>query len=231
MFMMLHTPAGKSDGDEAPNAKRLYKRCVAATAVPEARWCLLARRRRSRRRVTDAVTATEPPRGRRYELSSEKTFSSLFFPGKGELLFLLDHFQKKTGKFGIAGFPHKLGLLLHGPPGTGKTSIIKAIAEYTNRHIVSVPLSKMKTNQELMDVMFDQSFRCVNNAAKSGDDDAEITMQLPFKKVRRARRQRGGARGGAGGLDVASSAASPGAAPASHVPPTCLPRASHVATT
>lgn len=52
--------------------------------------------------------------GRRYELSDEKTFASLFFPEKKELLYLLDHFSRKTGKFAIPGFPHKLGLLLFG---------------------------------------------------------------------------------------------------------------------
>ena len=34
---------------------------------------------------------------------------------------LLYHFQQKSGKFAVPGFPHKLGLLLFGPPGTGKT--------------------------------------------------------------------------------------------------------------
>lgn len=50
----------------------------------------------------------------RYELSDEKTFASLFFPEKKELLYLLDHFSEKSGKFAVPGFPHKLGLLLYG---------------------------------------------------------------------------------------------------------------------
>ena len=44
--------------------------------------------------------------------------------GKAELLYLLDHFSAKSGKFAVPGFPHKLGLLLHGPPGTGKSTTI-----------------------------------------------------------------------------------------------------------
>ena len=39
--------------------------------------------------------------------------------------------------------------------GTGKTSLIKAMASHTGRHVVSIPLPKIKTNQELMDMMFD----------------------------------------------------------------------------
>jgi MoxR-like ATPase len=74
------------------------------------------------------------------------------------LLKLLAHFQDKSGKYAIQGFPHKLGLLLHGPPGTGKTSLIKAMAQHTGRNVVSIPLARIETNQELMDIVFDQSF-------------------------------------------------------------------------
>lgn len=95
---------------------------------------------------------------KRYKLSDAKTFESLFFGEKDNLLRILDHFQNKNGKYAIPGYPHKLGLLLHGPPGTGKTSLIKAIAHHTNRNIVSIPLSRISTNQELMDIVFDQSF-------------------------------------------------------------------------
>ena len=113
---------------------------------------------------------------------------------------LLDHFMHRTGKlgpesstgvdqcgyagiilaaasrrYGIPGYPHKLGLLLYGPPGTGKTSMIKVLArcpafvqssslvlkervrslglleaQHTDRSIVNVPLARLKTNTELM---------------------------------------------------------------------------------
>ena len=75
-----------------------------------------------------------------------------------KLLGLLKHFVNRTGKYAVQGYPHKFGLLLHGPPGTGKTSLIKALAQHTGRSIVNVPLARITTNQELMDIMFDQSY-------------------------------------------------------------------------
>ena len=59
---------------------------------------------------------------KRYRLSDEKTFDSLFFQQKAQLLKLIQHFNERTGKYAIKGYPHKLGILLHGAPGTGKVS-------------------------------------------------------------------------------------------------------------
>jgi len=91
---------------------------------------------------------------KKYQLSDEKTFDSLFFQEKETILKLFRHFMDKTGKYAIKGYPQKLGLLLHGPPGTGKTSLIKAVAAYTGRHIINIPLARIKTNDELTRLFF-----------------------------------------------------------------------------
>jgi hypothetical protein len=51
---------------------------------------------------------------KKYRLSDEKTFDSLFFKEKKTTVKLFRHFLDKTGKYGIKGYPQKLGLLLHG---------------------------------------------------------------------------------------------------------------------
>lgn len=110
----------------------------------------------------------------RFELSSEKTFDSLFFPEKEPVLQLVENFVNKKGKYAIKGYPNKLGILLHGPPGTGKTSFIKALAERTNRNIVNVPLSKISTNAELNSVVFGKKFFCA---------DLNMHVNMDFKDV------------------------------------------------
>lgn len=111
---------------------------------------------------------------KQYKLSDEKSFESLFFREKKSLLELVDHFRAKTGKYSIKGYPHKIGFLLYGPAGTGKTSLIKALAEYTGRSIVNVPLTRVTTNAELMSVFFDRRYNV---------QGSNVPVKLDFKDV------------------------------------------------
>jgi replication-associated recombination protein RarA len=44
---------------------------------------------------------------------------------------------------------YNLGIMFHGKPGTGKTTITRAIANYLGYNIELVDVSKVKTTKEL----------------------------------------------------------------------------------
>jgi len=91
-----------------------------------------------------------------FRFVSSKQFRNLFFPEKTELIELLDHFSHNADWYKEKGLPHTLGFLFHGEPGCGKTSTIKAIANYTKRHIVSISLKKIKCQKELFEIFYDE---------------------------------------------------------------------------
>lgn len=78
---------------------------------------------------------------------TNKSFQNIFFDNKLEFIDFIDRFNNKTidVKYEKYGIPFKGIIMLHGPPGCGKTSLIKSTIKYTNRHCVIVPWSKIKT--------------------------------------------------------------------------------------
>ena len=89
-----------------------------------------------------------------YRYESGKSFDNIFFPQKNEIIKRIDFFTENKEWYRKRGVPHSIGFLFYGKPGCGKTSTVKAIANYTKRHIVSVPLSKINSCKELFNVFY-----------------------------------------------------------------------------
>lgn len=89
---------------------------------------------------------------------SARTFNNIFFDGKKQLIDKIDYFINNKNWYYKKGIPYSLGIGLHGPPGTGKTSFIKALANYTNRHIIVLSLKMIKTKQQLEKFFFENTY-------------------------------------------------------------------------
>jgi hypothetical protein len=87
-------------------------------------------------------------------INPNKNFDFLFFEDKKSLMEMLGKFTSKGGIYpSHIPMENKLGILLHGPPGTGKSGVIQAIANYTKRHVVNIDLSQIKTCSALNTIM------------------------------------------------------------------------------
>jgi len=77
-------------------------------------------------------------------LHIDTSWDDLFYPEKDMVRQAIENLDPKQ----------KISLLLHGPPGTGKTSTIRAIAVATQRNLVNIDLSLVHNNQELHQIVF-----------------------------------------------------------------------------
>lgn len=96
--------------------------------------------------------------------NSENTthFDDLFFDEKQDLLNVLDDYMCKSQHRRKV---KKVNLLLHGLPGCGKSSIIKAIADRTGYAVIVVKLSYLTSDAQLFSIFYDQF---IHTDTKSG---------------------------------------------------------------
>jgi hypothetical protein len=80
-------------------------------------------------------------RTRFIKFESNITFDTNYFPCQKEIMERIDFFINKEDFFKEKGIKRSLNFLFSGEPGTGKTGLIKAIANYTKRHILMLKIS------------------------------------------------------------------------------------------
>lgn len=97
-----------------------------------------------------------------FEMNSfitNKSLSNLFGTHIEKVAQRINKFQTNVQWYENKGIPHTLGLLLYGQPGCGKTSLIKAIAKDTGRHIVNIKLTDDITLTQLSNLFYSEKLQ------------------------------------------------------------------------
>ncbi len=91
-----------------------------------------------------------------YELISTKNLrTNCFFTDVDKIIKRIDFFINNKEWYQSRGIPYQLGFLFFGPPGCGKTSTIKAIAQLLQRHIVNInDIDKIKKVTDLKNIFY-----------------------------------------------------------------------------
>jgi DNA replication protein DnaC len=93
------------------------------------------------------------------KISKRKTFDTLFYKQKEELLTILEKFKNKQMYPSHIPMDNKLGILLYGPPGTGKTGTISAIANYLGRSLTVINFALINTCKQLDTILDPEKYK------------------------------------------------------------------------
>lgn len=91
---------------------------------------------------------------RKNKFMTTRTFNNVFFEQRPTFHGRFKFFLHNKEWYDAKGIPHSFGVMMHGSPGCGKTSTVKAMANESRRHIINVHLSDIKTNTQLKHLFY-----------------------------------------------------------------------------
>lgn len=95
-----------------------------------------------------------------YPFNTTCNIDNFFLKNKEKLINQIDFFLKNKDWYKQKGKPYTLGICTWGYPGCGKTTFEKIITKYTNRHMIIVDISKIRTQKEADQLFFSEK---INN--------------------------------------------------------------------
>jgi ATP-dependent 26S proteasome regulatory subunit len=85
---------------------------------------------------------------------TNKSLDNMFGPDVDLVISRLRFFLNNKAWYAEKGIPYTFGLLLHGEPGCGKTSLVKAITKETGRHPFNIKFHDFLTQTQMNHLFF-----------------------------------------------------------------------------
>ncbi|KAG2424901.1 hypothetical protein HXX76_014059 [Chlamydomonas incerta] len=108
----------------------------------------------------------------KYPFHSNKTFENLCGEEVRVVADRVRFFCSNREWYNAKGVPYQLGIMLSGDCGTGKSSVIRAIANFTRRHVINVNFANIKTATQLKKLFQSNDLHVYEN------DDMADTVKL-----------------------------------------------------